>query len=137
VYDNDNKLVNYTMVSEKKGMSFSWGQVGYLDSSLKSAYLSIGAGLGDGTYTVKTISKKPNTDDWVPMQNTESFPVTMTVSGNKCSLNTGGATAIRKVMAETSANTDNAWYSLSGARLSGKPTTKGIYIHQGRKVMVK
>ena len=137
VYDNDNKLVNYTMLSEKKGMSFSWGQVGYLDSSLKSAYLSIGAGLGDGTYTVKTISKKPNTDDWVPMQNTESFPVTMTVSGNKCSFNTGGATAIRKVMAETSANTDNAWYSLSGARLSGKPTTKGIYIHQGRKVMVK
>ena len=137
VYDNDNKLVNYTMLSEKKGMSFSWGQVGYLDSSLKSEYLSIGAGLGDGTYTVKTISKKPNTDDWVPMQNTESFPVTMTVSGNKCSFNTGGATAIRKVMAETSANTDNAWYSLSGARLSGKPTTKGIYIHQGRKVMVK
>lgn len=136
VYDNDNKLVNYTMVSEKKGMSFSWGQVGYLDSSLKSAYLSIGAGLGDGTYTVKTISKKPNTDDWVPMQNTESFPVTMTVSGNKCSFNTSGATAIRKVMAETSANTDNEWYSLSGVRLNSKPVTRGVYIHQGRKVMI-
>jgi hypothetical protein len=136
VYDNDNKLVNYTMVSEKKGMSFSWGQVGYLDSSLKSAYLSIGAGLGDGTYTVKTISKKPNTDDWVPMQNTESFPVTMTVSGNKCSFNTSGTTAIRKVMAETPANTDNAWYSLSGVRMNSKPATRGVYIHQGRKVMI-
>jgi hypothetical protein len=118
-------------------MSFSWGQIGYLDSSLKSEYLSIGAGLGDGTYTVKTISKKPNTDDWVPMQNTESFSVTMTVSGNKCSFKAGETTEIRHVVTDTVEKTDNAWYSLSGARLSGKPTTKGIYIHQGCKVMVK
>ena len=137
VYDDKNKLVNYTMVSEKKGLSFTWGQIGYLDSSLKSEYLSIGAGLGDGTYTVKTISKKPNTDDWVPMQNTESFSVTMTVSGNKCSFKAGETTEIRQVVTDTVEKTDNAWYSLSGARLSGKPTTKGIYIHQGCKVMVK
>lgn len=29
------------------------------------------------------------------------------------------------------------WFTLDGVRLSGKPTEKGIYIHNGRKVLVK
>ena len=34
-------------------------------------------------------------------------------------------------------NTDNEWYSLDGCRLNGKPTAKGIYINNGRKVVIK
>ena len=30
-----------------------------------------------------------------------------------------------------------AWYSLDGRRLSGKPTVRGIYIHEGRKVVIR
>ena len=37
----------------------------------------------------------------------------------------------------TDATQDNAWYSITGTRLSEKPTTHGIYIHQGRKVVIK
>ena len=33
--------------------------------------------------------------------------------------------------------TDDAWYTLQGARLNGKPTQRGIYIHGGKKVAVK
>jgi hypothetical protein len=29
------------------------------------------------------------------------------------------------------------WYSLDGRKLEGKPTVKGIYIHNGRKEVVK
>jgi hypothetical protein len=29
------------------------------------------------------------------------------------------------------------WYSLDGRKLQGKPTTKGLYIVNGRKVVVK
>jgi hypothetical protein len=29
------------------------------------------------------------------------------------------------------------WYDLSGRRLSEKPSTKGLYIHNGRKEVVK
>ena len=29
------------------------------------------------------------------------------------------------------------WYTLDGRRLAGKPTKKGIYIHNGRKVVIK
>ena len=32
---------------------------------------------------------------------------------------------------------DNSWYTLEGLKLSGKPTTKGVYINNGRKVVVK
>ena len=32
---------------------------------------------------------------------------------------------------------NDIWYSLEGHRLQGKPTVKGIYIHNGRKVVVK
>ena len=34
-------------------------------------------------------------------------------------------------------NEADAWYSLDGRRLSGKPTQKGLYIHNGNKVLVK
>ena len=30
---------------------------------------------------------------------------------------------------------DDAWYDLHGRRLSGEPSTKGIYIHKGRKMI--
>ena len=32
---------------------------------------------------------------------------------------------------------DDTWYSLDGRKLSGKPTKKGIYINNGRKIFVK
>lgn len=33
--------------------------------------------------------------------------------------------------------TDAAWYTLSGSRLSSKPTLRGLYIHLGQKVMIR
>ena len=32
---------------------------------------------------------------------------------------------------------DDAWYTLDGRRLTGKPTHKGIYINNGKKVVIK
>ncbi|MBE6261454.1 MAG: hypothetical protein E7107_11655 [Prevotella sp.] len=29
------------------------------------------------------------------------------------------------------------YYSLSGRRIEGRPTEKGLYIHQGKKVIIK
>ena len=34
-------------------------------------------------------------------------------------------------------NSDNAWYTLDGRKLSGKPTAKGLYINNGKKVVIK
>lgn len=35
------------------------------------------------------------------------------------------------------ANSNDIWYTLSGLRLDTKPTVKGIYIHNGKKEMIK
>ncbi len=32
---------------------------------------------------------------------------------------------------------DNSWYTLSGQRLSTRPTAKGIYIHKGKKMSIR
>ena len=32
---------------------------------------------------------------------------------------------------------DDNWLTLDGRQLSGKPTAKGVYIHQGKKVVMK
>ena len=32
---------------------------------------------------------------------------------------------------------DAGWYDLSGRKLYGKPTKKGLYIHNGRKFAIK
>ena len=37
----------------------------------------------------------------------------------------------------TYSNKTDAWYDLQGRRLSGKPTTRGIYINNGKKVAIK
>ena len=29
------------------------------------------------------------------------------------------------------------WYTLSGVKLEGKPTVKGVYIYNGKKVAIK
>ena len=138
VYDASNRLVTKTIMSEKLEIPFGWFWGYAPDPDLESDPFPIGDNLDDGTYTVMPICAESGTDNWEPMQNAENLALTMMVSGNKCTFKAGGPTAIRQVVAETRGeHADNAWYSLSGARLSGKPTAKGIYIHQGRKVVVK
>lgn len=46
-----------------------------------------------------------------------------------------GTTAITAVN-DGETNHDD-WYSLQGVRLSGRPTQKGVYIHQGKRIFVK
>ncbi len=35
------------------------------------------------------------------------------------------------------ASTDNAWYTLDGMKMNQKPQQTGIYIHQGKKIVIK
>ena len=40
-------------------------------------------------------------------------------------------------IAETTGAQAEAWYTIGGQRLQGKPSTKGLYIVNGKKVIVK
>lgn len=47
----------------------------------------------------------------------------------------GGHTALKGVKA--SAGSASVWFDLSGRRLSGHPDRKGIFVRDGKKVMMK
>jgi hypothetical protein len=38
---------------------------------------------------------------------------------------------------EMISDTLSAWYTLDGRKLDGKPTQKGIYINNGRRIVIK
>jgi hypothetical protein len=43
---------------------------------------------------------------------------------------------VKEVIASLGVN-DDSWYTLNGVKLSGKPTKAGLYIHNGKKVIIK
>ena len=53
------------------------------------------------------------------------------------SLNIDGSENLDGIRDVKAVGDDDAWYTLQGARLNGKPTQRGIYIHGGKKVAVK
>ena len=52
-------------------------------------------------------------------------------------LSTSPTTAISEVKTDNTAKADNSWYTISGTRLSKRPSAKGIYIFNGKKIAVK
>ena len=64
----------------------------------------------------------------------EDVPATLTVvlDGKD-----GSATAIGTIDTRTGEFTPDSWYSLDGRKLDGKPTRKGLYIHNGTKINIR
>lgn len=48
-----------------------------------------------------------------------------------------GPTGITGTPTINNTTTDNAWYTLSGMKLGKKPAKSGVYIHQGKKVIIR
>ena len=67
---------------------------------------------------------------------TEELPQSITVKLISAS---GETTAIGTLDTTTGEMTfdSEAWYTLDGVRLSGKPSSKGIYINNGKKIVIK
>ena len=40
-------------------------------------------------------------------------------------------------ISQNAGETDSNWFTLDGRKLNGKPTTKGVYVVKGKKVVVK
>lgn len=47
------------------------------------------------------------------------------------------STGIGNITVDEAQNADNAWYTISGVKLSRKPAVPGLYIHQGKKFVIK
>ena len=57
-------------------------------------------------------------------------------------LNFGDDGEVTGIVAQPTLNSqfsilNSEWYDLSGRKLNGKPTTKGLYINNGKKVVIK
>ena len=67
---------------------------------------------------------------------TDDLPQSITV---RLVSRSGETTAIGEIDTKTGKMTfkSEAWYTLDGVRLSGKPSTKGIYINNGKKIVIK
>jgi hypothetical protein len=66
--------------------------------------------------------------------------IVLNIGGETTAIEVGG---VKEVLGEPSDQgrakevRDDSWYDMSGRRLDGKPTAKGFYINNGKKIVVK
>lgn len=101
--------------------------------------ISIGEGLGDGVYQVKMLCCVDGEDNWVPCRDGENVNlVTMTIENNKATFSYGAPpTGIKSVVNNQAEAQKGYWHNLSGVRLNNAPSAKGIYINNGKKMVIK
>lgn len=90
---------------------------------------------GSASYTLPShiifTNKKANSDSGA-QTNDMAFKIGNYYGDN---VTYGNATGISVIKANTQSN--DSWYTISGTRMASKPTQKGVYIHQGKKAVVK
>ena len=65
---------------------------------------------------------------------TDDLPQSITV---RLVSRSGETTDIGTIDTRTGEFIPNGWYDMNGRKLSGKPTTKGVYINNGKKIVIK
>ena len=109
----------------------------YMDFKIKSkdAIVNIIFNQGNGTGKKQTVDLNAG-------NSTKYYEITTTQSKGKytCKDVTAiwaptGITGTPTISNTTT--TDNAWYTLSGMKMDKKPAKNGIYIHQGKKVIIR
>ena len=108
----------------------------YMDFKIKSkdAIVNIIFNQGNGTGKKQTIDLNAG-------NSTKYYEITTTQSQGKYTCKDVTAiwapTGITGTPTISNTTTDNAWYTLSGMKLSKKPAKNGVYIHQGKKVIIR
>lgn len=109
----------------------------YMDFKIKSkdAIVNIIFNQGNGTGKKQTVDLNAG-------NSTKYYEITTTQSNGKytCKDVTAiwaptGITGTPTISNTTT--TDNAWYTLSGMKMGKKPAEHGVYIHQGKKVIIR
>lgn len=84
---------------------------------------------------------KKQTVDLNAGNSTKYYEITTTQSNGKYTCKdvtaTWPPTGITGTPTISNTTTDNAWYTLSGMKLGKKPAKNGVYIHQGKKVIIR
>ena len=107
----------------------------YMDFKIKSKDAIVNIIFNQG-------KNKKQTEDLKAVNSTKFYEITTTQSNGKytckdvtADMPTTGITAAPTI--DNTASKDNAWYTLSGMKMMQKPNQPGIYIHQGKKQVIK
>lgn len=107
----------------------------YMDFKIKSKDAIVNIIFNQG-------KNKKQTEDLKAVNSTKYYEITTTQSNGKytCKDVTAiwaptGITGTPTISNTTT--TDNAWYTLSGMKMGKKPAKNGVYIHQGKKVIIR
>ena len=106
----------------------------YMDFKIKSKDAIVNIIFNQG-------KNKKQTEDLKAVNSTKFYEITTTQSDGKYTCKDVTAiwapTGITGTPTISNTTTDNAWYTLSGMKLGKKPAESGVYIHQGKKVIIK
>lgn len=108
----------------------------YMDFKIKSkdAIVNIIFNQGNGTGKKQTVDLNAG-------NSTKFYEITTTMSKGQYTCKDVTAiwapTGITGTPTISNTTTDNAWYTLSGMKLGKKPAENGVYIHQGKKVIIR
>lgn len=106
----------------------------YMDFKIKSKDAIVNIIFNQG-------KNKKQTEDLKAVNSTKFYEITTTQSNGKYTCKDVTAiwapTGITGTPTISNTPTDNAWYTLSGMKLGKKPAESGVYIHQGKKVIIK
>lgn len=69
-----------------------------------------------------------------PRRTASELPATMKV---RLVSNIGGTTAVTEMRNKELGKRNDGWFTLDGRKLDGKPSAKGVYINNGRKIVIK
>lgn len=106
----------------------------YMDFKIKSKDAIVNIIFNQG-------KNKKQTEDLKAVNSTKFYEITTTQSNGKYTCKDVTAiwapTGITGTPAISNTTTDNAWYTLSGMKMGKKPAKNGVYIHQGKKVIIR
>ena len=106
----------------------------YMDFKIKSKDAIVNIIFNQG-------KNKKQTVDMNAGNSTKFYEITTTMSHGQYTCKDVTAiwapTGITGTPTISNTTTDNAWYTLSGMKLGKKPAENGVYIHQGKKVIIR
>ena len=106
----------------------------YMDFKIKSKDAIVNIIFNQG-------KNKKQTVDMNAGNSTKFYEITTTMSKGQYTCKDVTAiwapTGITGTPTISNTTTDNAWYTLSGMKLGKKPAESGVYIHQGKKVIIR
>lgn len=126
-------------------MSFTESRSIPASAGYRTITVSMPGSMKDGNYVVTPVYMLPGEKEWRQMEaplNCEG-EVKATVADKKITFSKYDPeeekeeSGIESVEAAPVADADGAWFTIDGRRLASKPSARGIYIHNGRKLMVK